>query len=99
VDVRYRPGKDNQAADGISRQFTGLPKVLGDGHNWTVLVHKHGPIARHVSDHNHSGTWETTNQVCRGTNVHIHPGCIVGTGPWEEPSRPTESPISSMGLH
>src|ERR1700720_3539406 len=36
VDVRYCPGKDNQAADGISRQFTGLPKVLGDGHNWTV---------------------------------------------------------------
>jgi hypothetical protein len=36
IDVQYRPGKDNQAADGISRQFTGLPKVLGDGHNWTV---------------------------------------------------------------
>jgi hypothetical protein len=36
VDVRYRPGKDNQAADSISRQFTGLPKELGDRHEWTV---------------------------------------------------------------
>jgi len=36
VDVCYRPGKDNIAADSISRQFTNLPKESGDGHEWTV---------------------------------------------------------------
>jgi hypothetical protein len=36
VDVRYRPGKDNGATDGISRQFLGLPEAPGDGHDWTV---------------------------------------------------------------
>jgi transposase InsO family protein len=36
VDIRHRPGKTNKAADGISRQYSGLPQVAGDGHEWTV---------------------------------------------------------------
>jgi hypothetical protein len=36
VDVRYRPRKDNKGADGISRQFSGVPKQPGNGHKWTV---------------------------------------------------------------
>ena len=36
VDCRHRPGKQNQAADGLSRQFTDTPRCKGDGHEWTV---------------------------------------------------------------
>ena len=36
VDCRHKPGRLNQAADGISRQFTDNPKRKGDGHEWTV---------------------------------------------------------------
>jgi hypothetical protein len=36
VDCRHCPGKQNQAADGLSRQFTDNPKRKGDGHEWTV---------------------------------------------------------------
>ena len=36
VDCRHRPGKQNQAADGLSRQFTDTPRRKGDGHEWTV---------------------------------------------------------------
>ena len=42
VDVRHRPGQLNQAAEGISRQFTEVAIQKGDGHEWTVnagLVH------------------------------------------------------------
>ncbi|KZP06515.1 hypothetical protein FIBSPDRAFT_764317 [Athelia psychrophila] len=35
-DVRHRPGVDNGAADGISRQFTGAAKVDADGHKVSV---------------------------------------------------------------
>lgn len=36
VDCRHRPGRENQAADGISRQFTDAPKTQNDGSEWTV---------------------------------------------------------------
>ena len=36
VDVRHRPGQLNQAADGISHQFTKVVIQKGDGHEWTV---------------------------------------------------------------
>jgi len=36
IDCRHRPGHQNQAADGISRQFTDTPRIKGDGHDWTV---------------------------------------------------------------
>ena len=36
VNIRHRPGRLNQAADGISRQFTDVPVVKGDGHEWVV---------------------------------------------------------------
>jgi hypothetical protein len=36
IDCRHRPGRLNQAADGISRQFTDAPVVEGDGHEWSV---------------------------------------------------------------
>ena len=36
VDVRHRPGWLNQAADGISHQFTKVVIQKGDGHEWTV---------------------------------------------------------------
>ena len=36
IDCRHRPGHQNQAADGISRQFTDSPQMQGDGHDWTV---------------------------------------------------------------
>jgi hypothetical protein len=36
VDCRNHPGHQNQAADGISCQFTDTPRIQGDGHDWTV---------------------------------------------------------------
>ena len=36
VDVRHRPGRLNMVADGLSRKYTGAPKEVGDGHEWTV---------------------------------------------------------------
>jgi hypothetical protein len=36
IDCRHRSGHLNQAADGISRQFTDIPQIKGDGHDWTV---------------------------------------------------------------
>ena len=36
VDVWHRPGRLNQAADSISRQFTKVAIQKGDGHEWTV---------------------------------------------------------------
>jgi hypothetical protein len=36
VDCRHKPGHLNQAADGISHQFTDNPGRKGDGHEWTV---------------------------------------------------------------
>ena len=36
IDCHHRPGHLNQAADGISRQFTDTPQIKGDGHDWTV---------------------------------------------------------------
>jgi transposase InsO family protein len=36
VNVRHRPGVENGAADGFSRQYTDKPKVTGDGSEWTV---------------------------------------------------------------
>ena len=36
IDCRHRPGRENQAVDGISRQFTDSPHIQGDGHDWTV---------------------------------------------------------------
>ena len=36
VDCRHRPGRLNQAADGMSRQYTDTPECKGDGHEWTV---------------------------------------------------------------
>ena len=36
VDIRHRPGRLNQAANGISQQFTDTPAGKGDGHEWTV---------------------------------------------------------------
>ena len=36
TDCRHRPGRENQAADGISRQFTDMPRIQGDGSDWTV---------------------------------------------------------------
>ena len=35
VDVRHVPGINN-IADGISRQYEGLPKGHSDGSEWTV---------------------------------------------------------------
>lgn len=36
VDCCHRPGRLNQAADGMSRQYTDTPQRKGDGHEWTV---------------------------------------------------------------
>jgi hypothetical protein len=36
IDCKHCPGKFNQAADGLSRQFTDTPRVKGDGHEWSV---------------------------------------------------------------
>ena len=36
VDCRYQPGRENQAPDCISCQFTDTPQVQGDGHDWLV---------------------------------------------------------------
>jgi hypothetical protein len=36
VDVRHRPGRLNVVADGLSRKYVNLPRVEGDGHEWTV---------------------------------------------------------------
>ena len=36
VDCCHRLGHENQAADGISHQFTDTPQVQGDGHDWSV---------------------------------------------------------------
>jgi hypothetical protein len=36
VDCHHCPRKQNQAADGLSCQFTDAPKHKGDGHEWTV---------------------------------------------------------------
>lgn len=36
IDVRHRPGAGNCAADGLSRQFTGMPKRKEDGHESEV---------------------------------------------------------------
>jgi hypothetical protein len=36
IDCRHWPGRQNQAADGISRQFTHSPHIQGDRHDWTV---------------------------------------------------------------
>lgn len=36
VGVAYRPGRTNQAADGLSRMYEGVAECVGDGHEWTV---------------------------------------------------------------
>ena len=36
VDIQHRPGRLNQAADGISCQFTEVAIQKGNGHKWTV---------------------------------------------------------------
>lgn len=36
IDVRHQPGESNVVVDTISRKFTDLPKVDGDGHETTV---------------------------------------------------------------
>ena len=36
VDCHHRPGQLNQAADGMSWQYTDTPECKGDGHEWTV---------------------------------------------------------------
>ena len=36
VNIQHRPGRLNQAADGISCQFTDVLVVKGDGHEWIV---------------------------------------------------------------
>ena len=36
TDVRHRPGRSNEAADALSRKFTGLPYEEGDGSAWNV---------------------------------------------------------------
>ena len=37
VDCRHHPSRLNQAADGMSRQYTDTPECKGDGHEWMVM--------------------------------------------------------------